>query len=211
MGNEYSMCLVGTHARSITLNQVVVAISKLFIAPLILLSRGKRHLDWPLYYFCIYIYIYNCFSLSVHCVDSQPKKIALNFAIFRLVFFLFVNSIAKNTTILNLSCHLNHNSYKFTPLNKWRGLFIKYIQDVCLVVNTQRYEQAEEIEKVYIFTAVSRDLPFPPTSYSFSLPPITSPTCFDLLWFSFFYFFPFFFCLKCVWLTKLGLSEMIKR
>lgn len=36
------------------------------------------------------------------------------------------------------------------------------------------------------------------------LPPIASPTCFDLLWFSLF-------LLKCVWLIKLGLSGTIKR
>lgn len=55
MGNEYSMCLVVTHARSITLNQVMVAISKLFIAPLVLLSQGKRHSDWLLYFLGVYI------------------------------------------------------------------------------------------------------------------------------------------------------------
>lgn len=66
MGNEYSMCLVVTHARSITLNQAMVAISKLFIAPLILLSQGKRHSDWLLYFF---LYIYSCIYLSVHCED----------------------------------------------------------------------------------------------------------------------------------------------
>lgn len=105
MGNEYSMCLVGTHARSITLNQVVVAISKLFIAPLILLSRGKRHSDWPLYYFCVYIYIYKCISLSVHLEEPQPKKIALNFAIFMLVFFFSFCKLNSKKIQQSRTCH----------------------------------------------------------------------------------------------------------
>lgn len=61
--------------------------------------------------------------------------------------------------------------------------------------------------KVCIFAAISGDPPFPPTSFPRPLPQHIP----NLFWLAPFRLLFFFSLCKCVWLTKLGLSQMIRR
>lgn len=83
---------------------------------------------------CIYLFISwtsmqsNCFGFCDFLFFFFP----MNF-----LFWIQQQGGGKRGKI-SCQCHWNHNSYKFTPLNQQRHLFIKHRQDVCRVVNTGR-------------------------------------------------------------------------
>lgn len=66
------------------------------------------------------------------------RVIALGFYDFSPMDFLFLIQQRGKKEKISCQCHLNHNRYKFTPLNKYRSLFIKHSLGVCGAVNRGR-------------------------------------------------------------------------
>lgn len=121
--NECSMCLIFAHASCISGNQETATISKLFISSFT--STPKE--SWLMHSFISWTDIQsNCFGF-------------LWFFFFLWIFFSWFNSRGKKEKI-SCQCHLNHNSYKFTPLNREAYLSNTDKMSVELLTEVERFE-----------------------------------------------------------------------